>query len=319
MSNPDTGDFHVKIERRRLKSGTINVLERLTRYNREKGYTENLSTRLVGKIPPGGGEMIPVDNVKEWDWESMGVTPPETAESSQPKENAAPTSASPETATPAPPQKESPDTSIPLNMDPATFGWAEELQGLAQAGLEYSRDPYDRERFQRIREIAAEMISGQTGLPLRQTLSLYCSDTGYPTPKLDTRAAIFQQKRILLVQERSGNWCLPGGWVDQNLSIRENAIKETLEEAGLRVSADYLIAIHNQNRHNSPAHIYRICKVFVRCTLLDGSFVPNRETVGSGFFPLEHLPPLETRKTTREQIALCFRANQSARWVPEFD
>lgn len=94
---------------------------------------------------------------------------------------------------------------------PLWVSWARELQALAQAGLEYSRDPYDLERFQRIREIAAEMVSQGTDLPLEKVTGLFCGESGYQTPKLDTRAALFQDGKILLVQERDGLWALPGG------------------------------------------------------------------------------------------------------------
>lgn len=92
--------------------------------------------------------------------------------------------------------------------------WAKELQFIAQAGLTYSKDPFDLERFQRIREISAEIVSRQTGLSFERVTDLFCGETGFQTPKLDTRAAIFQDGKILLVEERDGTWSLPGGWVD---------------------------------------------------------------------------------------------------------
>ena len=121
--------------------------------------------------------------------------------------------------------------------------WAVELQALAQAGLFYSKDIYDIERFQRIREIAAEMLVSPTGLPKKQIVDLFCGETGYQTPKLDSRAAVFQDDKILLVQEKNGLWSLPGGWVDVNLSVAENAVKEVKEEAGLDVRAEFVIAV----------------------------------------------------------------------------
>ena len=113
--------------------------------------------------------------------------------------------------------------------------WAAELQSIAQAGLFYGKDPFDRERYQRIRDIAAEMISFKTEIPLEKVKDLFCCEQGYQTPKLDTRAAIFKEDKILLVREKNGTWSLPGGWVDVNVSVRENVIKEVKEEAGLDV------------------------------------------------------------------------------------
>ena len=192
--------------------------------------------------------------------------------------------------------------------------WAVELQALAQAGLFYGKDVYDIQRFQRIREIAAEMMEQLSGLPLEKVNDLFCCETGYQTPKLDTRAAIFQGDRILLVQENNGLWSMPGGWADVNLSVGDNAVKEVREEAGLEVAVERVIALQDRKKHNHPPYAYGICKVFLLCRLLGGSFVPNIETTGSGYFPLGQLPPLSLDKTTEDQIALCFRAKDDPHW-----
>jgi len=197
--------------------------------------------------------------------------------------------------------------------------WAVELQALAQAGLYYSRDIYDIERFQRIREIAAEMLVSPSGLPKDRIVDLFCRETGYQTPKLDTRAAVFQQDRILLVQEKDGLWSLPGGWVDVNLSVGESAVKEVKEEAGLDVRAEFIIAVQDRKKHNPEPHAYNITKVFFLCTQLGGSFQPNSETIASGYFGLEDLPPLAESKTTKEQIKMCFDAYHSGHWDTVFD
>lgn len=197
--------------------------------------------------------------------------------------------------------------------------WAIELQALAQAGLFYSKDIYDIERFQRIRQIAAQMLVSPSGLPLERVEDLFCGETGYQTPKLDTRAAVFQQDKILLVQENNGLWSLPGGWVDTNLSVGENAVKEVKEEAGLDVRADFIIAVQDRKKHNPELSAFGITKVFFLCTILGGSFQPNSETIASGFFSMENLPPLAENKTTAEQIKMCFDAYHAEHWVTLFD
>ncbi|NBI67396.1 NUDIX domain-containing protein [Pseudoflavonifractor sp. 60] len=197
--------------------------------------------------------------------------------------------------------------------------WAMELQALAQAGLFYGRDKFDLERYQRIRDIAAEMAALHTGLPLERVQDLFCNETGYQTPKLDTRAAIFQGEKILLVQESDLRWSLPGGWVDVDLSVGENTVKEVREEAGLEVTADFVIALQNRDLHNEPPYLYGICKVFVLCSLVGGSFQPNLETVDSGYFPLDALPPLSTNKVTEEQIKMCFDAYHADHWTTLLD
>ena len=150
--------------------------------------------------------------------------------------------------------------------------WAIELQSLAQAGLTYCKDPFDRERYERIREITAEMLSDKTDVPVEKVKELFCNETGYQTPKIDTRAAIFRDGKILLVRENNGKWSLPGGWCDVNVSVGENTAKEVSEEAGLDVTADRIIAVLDRAKHNLPVYPYGVCKIFVRCSVIGGSF-----------------------------------------------
>ena len=197
--------------------------------------------------------------------------------------------------------------------------WAVELQSLAQAGLFYGKDPFDRERYERIREISAEMIAHKGDIPPGKVKDLFCCETGYQTPKLDCRAAIFQNDKILLVRESNGTWSLPGGWVDVNTSVMESTIKEAKEEAGLDVTANLVIAVQDREKHNLPVYAYKVCKVFVLCTAVGGSFQPNIETTESRYFGPEELPPLATEKNTEEQVLMCFDAYRSPNWKTLFD
>lgn len=197
--------------------------------------------------------------------------------------------------------------------------WAKELQFIAQAGLTYTKDPFDKERFERVREIAAEIISLQGRLPLAQVKDLFCNETGFQTPKLDTRAAIFKDDKILLVEENDGTWSLPGGWVDVMETVKSNTVKEVKEEAGLDVEAVRVIALHDRNLHNQPPYAYNVCKVFVLCEVKGGCFHPNIETIGSGYFGLDELPPLSVNKNSYQQIEMCFTARSDKNWQVEFD
>ncbi len=197
--------------------------------------------------------------------------------------------------------------------------WAMELQSLAQAGLTYGKDLYDRERYERIREISAEIMAYQTDMPIQKVKGLFCNETGYQTPKLDTRAAIFQNGNILLVKENNGKWALPGGWVDVNVSVKENTIKEVKEEAGLDVTADKVIAIQDRSKHNLPVYAYGVCKIFVLCTIIGGAFKKNIETTGFAYFSENELPELATEKNNAEQIKMCFDAYRDKNWSTLFD
>ncbi len=198
--------------------------------------------------------------------------------------------------------------------------WAVELQSLAQAGLFYSKDKFDIERFQRIRNISAEMLALKTDLPIEKVKDLFCGDEGYQTPKIDTRGAIFSGEKILLVRESDGRWTLPGGWCELNQSPAENTVKEVLEEAGLKVSVDKLVAVHDRNKRNSDTYAFGVAKMFFLCTSLGGEFQKNIETVESKFFAEDDLPTnLASEKTTAEQIKLCFKAHRAEVWETVFD
>jgi len=200
------------------------------------------------------------------------------------------------------------------------LNWAVELQSLAQAGLFYTKDPFDKERYARIREITAEMLSAKTGVSVEKVKDIFCTDTGYQTPKLDTRSAIFNDRgQILLVQENDGRWSLPGGWVDVNVSVTENAAKEVLEEAGLQVKVDRVIAIQDREKHNKPIYAYKVCKIFLHCTVLSGAFQENIETVGSAYFDRTALPPLSEEKNNWEQVEMCFDAHAARHWETPVD
>ncbi|MCL2217212.1 MAG: NUDIX hydrolase [Defluviitaleaceae bacterium] len=203
-------------------------------------------------------------------------------------------------------------------MEKTWIDWVVELQALAQAGLQYSKNIFDIERFERIRDITAEIMSKQSDLPLEVVKDLFCNETGYQTPKMDTRAAIFKNDKILLVKEQD-TWALPGGWIDVNESVKSNTIKEVKEEAGLNVMPVKLIAVQDRNKHNKPQYAYGVCKIFVMCDIISGEFQPNTETSESSFFALDELPELASEKNTIEQICMCFDAYLDENWVAQFD
>lgn len=198
--------------------------------------------------------------------------------------------------------------------------WAIEIQAMAQSGLAYSHDVYDKERYERLREISAEMLAERSDVPLEKVKDLFCNESGYQTPKLDTRAAIFKDGKILLTHENNGTWALPGGWCDVLESVRSNTVKEVKEETGLDVKAVRLIALQDRNKHNVPTYAYGICKVFVLCEIVGGEFVENIETTEIAFFDFDDLPEnLANEKTNKEQIRMCFAAYKDENWQPLFD
>ena len=200
------------------------------------------------------------------------------------------------------------------------LNWAIELQSLAQAGLAYGKDKFDIERFERIREISAEMVAYKTDISVEKVKNLFCNEVGYQTPKIDTRAAIFENNKILLIQESNGKWALPGGWADVYLSVKENVLKEVKEEAGIEANAEMIIALLDVTKNQGKKIPYGITKVFVLCEYLSGKFEKNIETIDSRYFGIDELPELEEKKITVDQIKMCFEANKNKdNWKVIFD
>lgn len=190
--------------------------------------------------------------------------------------------------------------------------WAKELQMLSQSALAYCKDPYDIERFERIREISVEIMSSYTDIPVEKMRDLFAGETGYQTPKVDIRASIIEDNKILLVKEKlDGRWSLPGGWADVGLSVNENIIKESLEEAGAVVKPNRVIGIIDRNTHIKDDYPFTVYKIFVDCDFIEGKHVDNIETSESGFFPLDELPELSVTRNTYDQIKMCFEAHHN--------
>lgn len=198
--------------------------------------------------------------------------------------------------------------------------WAIEIQSLAQAGLTYTDNVYDIERYERLREIAAEIIEEKSNISLEKVKDLFCNENGYQTPKIDTRAAIFKDDKILLTHENNGTWSLPGGWCDVLESVASNTIKEVKEETGLDVETIKIIAVQDRNKHNKPIYAYGVCKIFVLCNVIGGEFIENIETTGIKYFSLDEIPNnLAEEKTNNEQIEMCFKAYKDEKWQTQFD
>ena len=198
--------------------------------------------------------------------------------------------------------------------------WATNLQSIAQAGLHYGKDVFDRERYEQVRKIAGEMMQAKTGLSKEQIKTLFLGDEGYQTPKIETRAAIFKDAKILLVRERMAQeWSLPGGWNDYDQTTAQNCVKEAREESGRIVKPVKLIAVQDRNHHNKPILATNVTKIFYLCKEISGEFVPNDETDACDYFALDNLPKLSIDRNTKEQIEMCLKASKDPNWETVFE
>jgi ADP-ribose pyrophosphatase YjhB (NUDIX family) len=206
-------------------------------------------------------------------------------------------------------------------MQPKWLIWAKELQALSQAGIEFTENPYDRERYERIRALSIEILHEYTTIDKTRLVNLFANESGYQTPKIDVRAAIFNENNnILMIREKLDNrWAMPGGWADIELSVRENIIKESFEEAGAEINPKRIIAIFDRNKHVKDDFPYSAYKIFVECDFIAAKFTDNIETIEHGFFTLDNLPELSEGRNTKEQIEVCFKARQEKMFEPLFD
>jgi ADP-ribose pyrophosphatase YjhB (NUDIX family) len=198
--------------------------------------------------------------------------------------------------------------------------WASQMQSIAQAGLTFSENRYDLDRYRQLRNLSIEIINDYTDAGTEKVRELFASETGYQTPKVDIRASVFKDGKILMVKEKiDGAWSLPGGWADINTSPGESAVRECFEEAGARVKPGRIVAIQLADRHCDTPYLYSIYKIFVECELIENHFIENTETLDAGFFPLESLPLLSRERNTMEQIEMCFDARNKRLFEAVFD
>ena len=179
------------------------------------------------------------------------------------------------------------------NEDPEWLAWARELQAIAQTGLTFSRDPYDRERYAAMRDLASRMFAARTDAPTERVAALFAGEAGYATPKVDVRAAVFDNEgRILMVRETAdeGRWTLPGGWADVNLTAAENAVKEAFEESGFRVTPVKLAAVWDRARQGHAPGVFSCYKLFYICEPSGGAAAISHETSEVGWFAEAKIP-----------------------------
>jgi ADP-ribose pyrophosphatase YjhB (NUDIX family) len=205
-------------------------------------------------------------------------------------------------------------------MEPTWLVVGRELKAIAQIGLTFSQDAFDRQRYERIQDLSATLIAKGSDGDAAKLLELFRREVGYATPKVDVRGAAFREGRVLLVREVSdGGWTLPGGWADVNQTAAECVIREISEESGFQARVLRLAAVHDYRKRNRLHHIDSIYKMFFICELVGGSARPSQETSDVGFFSRSELPMLSAGRTTAEQIELMFRHAEHPELPADFD
>lgn len=205
-------------------------------------------------------------------------------------------------------------------MEPRWLEWSRELQAIAQTGLTYARDPFDIERYEQVRDVAARIQAHYLDLETEAVLAALKNETGHATPKVDVRGVVFREGRILMVRELlDGLWTLPGGWVDVNESPSEAAVREVREESGYVTSAVKLLAVWDKRKHDHPPARHHAYKLFFQCEIIGGEPATSYETTGIDFFAEDDLPPLSPGRITSGQIARLFEHLRHPDLPTDFD
>ena len=198
--------------------------------------------------------------------------------------------------------------------------WARKVQAIAQTGLAFTHDPFDRERYTQLTELVASILSSELEIPLARAKGFWEAEEGYATPKVDVRGGIFAGDHVLLVRERSdGKWTLPGGWVDVNDSPSEAVVREILEESGYHARAVKLAALVDKRRHPHPPGIHHIFKLFFLCERTGGEAAVSIETDAVQFFAVRALPELSTGRVLASQIERLYQHQLHPELPTDFD
>jgi len=202
---------------------------------------------------------------------------------------------------------------------PKWIAWAREIFSLSQAGLTYSQNEFDIERYKRLQEITAEMLESQSELSRASVLESFSMQAGYATPKIDVRGAVVHEGKILLIQERmDGRWAMPGGWADLGNAPASVAEREVWEESGYHVKAEKVVAVIDANRIE-PLEFYHAFKIIFLCTLIGGEPQVSHETMAVDFFDLNDLPPLSLYRTDESMLREVFAHIQDPNRRTAFD
>jgi len=191
---------------------------------------------------------------------------------------------------------------------PKWLAWAREIQQLCQTGLAFSASHYETVRYTRLAEISAEIVDNYSNLNKNELEKLFLAHPGYATPKIDIRAAILVNNKILLVQEAMDNkWALPGGWADVGETPTQAIIRETKEECGLNIAPKKIIGIYDANRDGRPMEFFHAYKIIFLCDVVGGELSTSDETIDAKYFNINELPPLSTARTNQKQIKYIFQ------------
>lgn len=197
---------------------------------------------------------------------------------------------------------------------------AKRINSIAQSGLTFTKDKFDRERYTELLDLSIEILNHITEIDREKLNFVFNRDIGYQTPKVGIRAVVFKEDKILLVKERMDDkWCMPGGYADTGLTPSEIAIAEVKEESGYDVQPKRILGLIDYNKHQNRPFPFDIYQLFMECEIVGGEAQAGIETSDVGFFDIHNLPELSERRVTKEQVLQMYELYQNKSLEPIFD
>lgn len=197
---------------------------------------------------------------------------------------------------------------------------AKKINSIAQSGLAFTNDKYDKERYNELLNLSIQIINNITEIDTKKLEFVFNRDIGYQTPKVGIRAVVFKNGKLLLVKEKMDcKWCLPGGYADTGMTPSETAIKEVKEESGFDVKPLRILGLIDYNKYQDRPFPFDIYQIFMECEIIGGEAQVGIETSEVGFFDINNLPDLSTRRVTKDQILKMYELHKQKVLEPIFD
>lgn len=197
---------------------------------------------------------------------------------------------------------------------------AKRINSIAQSGMAFTRDEYDRERYTELLNLSIEIINNITEIDSKKLEFIFNRDIGYQTPKLGVRAVVIKSEKILMVREKMDNkWSLPGGYADTGMSPGETIVNEVKEESGFDVKPLRILGLIDYNKHQNRPFPFDLYNLFMECEIIGGEAQSGLETSEVSFFDRNNLPELSVRRVTREQVLKMFDLHANNHLEPIFD
>lgn len=197
---------------------------------------------------------------------------------------------------------------------------AKQINSIAQTGLAFTKDKFDKERYEQLLLLSIKIINNITEVDIKKLDFIFNREIGYQTPKVGVRVVVVRNQKILLVKEKMDDkWCLPGGYADVGLTPSEIAVNEVKEESGFDVKPTRILGLIDYNKHQEKPFPFDIYQLFMECEIIGGRAMPGLETSDVGFFSIDDLPELSVRRVTKEQLIQMYEVSVNKNLEPVFD